>query len=45
MKMETSICATISGIISHIAVDKNDAVDSGDLIVRISAEAPAAVAA
>lgn len=45
MKMSTAVCATISGIVSHIAVDKNDAVDSGDLLVRISAEVPAVVAA
>ena len=37
MKMETAVCAPMSGIISHVAVDKNDTIEAGDLMFRIAA--------
>ena len=38
MKMETSVSAPCSGTVQHVAVEKSDQVDSGDLIMRIEAD-------
>jgi len=35
MKMETAVCAPVSGVITQVAVEKNDTLDAGDLIVFI----------
>lgn len=43
MKMETAICAPVSGVITQVAVEKNDALDAGDLVVYIDTTAVGAV--
>lgn len=35
MKMETAICAPVAGVITQVAVEVNDALDAGDLVVFI----------
>lgn len=42
MKMETAVCSPIAGVVTQVAVDKNDALDAGDLIVFVDAASPAA---
>jgi pyruvate carboxylase len=42
MKMETAVCAPIAGVVTQVAVLKNDQLDAGDLIVFVDAAAPAA---
>lgn len=36
MKMETAVCAPCDGLIQHVAIDKGDVLDAGDLLVMIS---------
>ena len=36
MKMETTVGAPCDGVVSHVAVIKNDLLEAGDLIMRIS---------
>ena len=35
MKMETAVCAPVGGVVTQVAVEKNDLLDAGDLIVYI----------
>eukprot|EP00878_Enallax_costatus_P036119 GHUV01040433.1.p1 GENE.GHUV01040433.1~~GHUV01040433.1.p1 ORF type:complete len:137 (-),score=55.75 GHUV01040433.1:270-680(-) len=42
MKMETAVCAPIAGVVTQVAVVKQDNLDAGDLIVFVDAAAPAA---
>ena len=35
MKMETSVAAPCAGLVRHVAVDPQDAVEAGDLLVDI----------
>lgn len=36
MKMETTVAAPVDGIVSHVAADKGDTLDAGDLLIRIT---------
>jgi pyruvate/2-oxoglutarate dehydrogenase complex dihydrolipoamide acyltransferase (E2) component len=36
MKMETTVGAPCDGVVSHVAVIKNDILEAGDLMVRIT---------
>lgn len=42
MKMETAVCSPIAGVVTQVAVVKNDQLDAGDLIVFVDASSPAA---
>jgi pyruvate carboxylase len=42
MKMETAVCSPIAGVVTQVAVVKNDALDAGDLIVYVDSASPAA---
>lgn len=39
MKMETAICAPVAGVVTQVAVEKNDILDAGDLVVFIDTKA------
>ncbi|GMH36667.1 hypothetical protein BSKO_04540 [Bryopsis sp. KO-2023] len=45
MKMETAVCAPSEGVVSHVAIDKGDILDAGDLLVKITSSSQAVVAA
>lgn len=42
MKMETAVCSPIAGVVTQVAVVKNDTLDAGDLIVYVDSASPAA---
>ena len=42
MKMETTVAAPCDGVVSHVAVIKNDLLEAGDLLLRINAGEAAA---
>lgn len=42
MKMETAVCSPIAGVVTQVAVVKNDSLDAGDLIVFVDSASPAA---
>lgn len=45
MKMETTVAAPCDGVVSHVAVIKNDILEAGDLLLRINSEEGAAAPA
>ncbi|KAK9814506.1 hypothetical protein WJX72_007023 [[Myrmecia] bisecta] len=44
MKMETTVAAPCSGLVRHVAVDKGDQIDAGDLVVLLREGATPAAA-
>jgi len=43
MKMETVICAPVTGTCTQVAVERDDALEAGDLVVYVEPEEPAVV--
>jgi pyruvate carboxylase len=37
MKMETAVCSPITGTITQVAVEKDDVLEAGDLVVFVDA--------